>query len=260
MGVECQRHGAAAAGRQGEYCPRRPPHSSVSGDGDANEEALPESPCAVVSHDTDHQVLAFRYRNIDICRRGFPLVPNFSTTIDGATGQTLDIAIPDLGDEFCTASQHAAMRGYIALSRVTSADSLLLAQPFNPQLFRLGPQAFPSLLFEVLQGKVPFDKLEQRCQEATRASKRSPKLKDELWECRLCKTALKWKAYFAPRTDMERDPEWQAHFSKYILRRGCLRECLSCRGEKLGKDDISNTLTCEDCGHKKTKESSWIPS
>ena len=52
--------------------------------------------------------------NIDICRRGYPLVPNFSTTIDAATGRTLETAIPDLGDEFCTVSQHAAMRGYIA--------------------------------------------------------------------------------------------------------------------------------------------------
>ena len=43
--------------------------------------------------------------NIDISRRGYPLVPNFSTTIDAATGQTLDAAIPDLGDEFSLPSQ-----------------------------------------------------------------------------------------------------------------------------------------------------------
>ena len=81
--------------------------------------------------------------SIDICRRGFPLVPDFSTTIDSATGQTLNSALPDLGDEFATPSQHAGMRAYIALSRVTSADSLLIAQPFNPLLFRSGPQSSP---------------------------------------------------------------------------------------------------------------------
>ena len=78
---------------------------------------------------------------IDICRRGYPLVPDFSTTIDAATGQTLQSTIPDLGDEFCPPSQHAAMRGYIALPRVTAADGLLVAQPFSPLLFSMGPQS-----------------------------------------------------------------------------------------------------------------------
>ena len=34
---------------------------------------------------------------VEIWRKGFPLVPNFSSTIDSATGQTLHAAIPDLG-------------------------------------------------------------------------------------------------------------------------------------------------------------------
>lgn len=59
--------------------------------------------------------------HIEIARRGFPLVPNFSTTIDGATGQTLKASIADLGDFGSVPSHHAAMRGYMALSRVTTA-------------------------------------------------------------------------------------------------------------------------------------------
>ena len=35
---------------------------------------------------------------IAIPRKGFPVVPNFSTTVDQATGKTLDTSIPDLGD------------------------------------------------------------------------------------------------------------------------------------------------------------------
>ena len=85
--------------------------------------------------------------HIEIARRGFPLVPNFSTTIDGATGQTLKSSIADLGDFGSIPSFHAAMRGYIALSRVTAADNMLIARTFSPLLFRLGPQPFPSLLF-----------------------------------------------------------------------------------------------------------------
>ena len=107
--------------------------------------------------------------NIDIRRRGFPLVPNFSTTVDSATGHTLKAAIPDLGDEFQKPSQYGAMRGYISLSRVTKADSLLIAQPFNPLLFRMGPQSFPSLLCEVLKGNIPEHTLQGKCEEASRA-------------------------------------------------------------------------------------------
>ena len=59
--------------------------------------------------------------HIEIARRGFPLVPNFSTTIDGATGQTLKASIADLGDFGSVPSHHASMRGYIALSRITAA-------------------------------------------------------------------------------------------------------------------------------------------
>ena len=34
--------------------------------------------------------------DIQISRRGFPIVPNFSMTVDSATGKTLDTAIPQI--------------------------------------------------------------------------------------------------------------------------------------------------------------------
>ena len=128
--------------------------------------------------------------NIDICRRGYPLVPNFSTTIDAATGQTLDAAIPDLGDEFSLPSHHAAMRGYIALSRVTTVDSLLIAQPFSPLLFQMGPQPWPNLLFKVLMGQVPLQDLVPACAEADRENKRTAKMKEKWWQCFGCQKTL----------------------------------------------------------------------
>ena len=186
--------------------------------------------------------------NIDICRRGYPLVPNFSTTIDAATGQTLESAIPDLGDEFCTPSSHAAMRGYIALSRVKSADSLLIAQPFNPLLFRLGAQAWPTLLFSVLMGKVPLKELKLQCDAAALDSRLTAKLKDHTWRCSTCKQRLLWSKYFAPELDVDRDPDWQSKFSKYILRPGCLRECLACKKETVETEkNAKNTRKCALC-------------
>ncbi len=61
---------------------------------------------------------------IQIRRRGFPVVPNFSRTVDSATGKTLDTAIADLGDFTTTPSYKRAMKGYITLSRVKKAQDL----------------------------------------------------------------------------------------------------------------------------------------
>ena len=88
---------------------------------------------------------------IQIRRRGFPLVPNFSVTVDSATGKTLDTALPDLGDLTTAPSHHRAMKGYIALSRVRKAQDLYLPQPFSPALFDQGEQPWPELLLKYLR-------------------------------------------------------------------------------------------------------------
>ena len=49
--------------------------------------------------------------SIEIQRRGFPVVPNFSTTIDGATGKTMDTALADLGGVSVVPSFTRAMKG-----------------------------------------------------------------------------------------------------------------------------------------------------
>jgi hypothetical protein len=204
--------------------------------------------------------------NIEICRRGFPLVPDFSITIDSVTGQTLESALPDLGDEFCTPSQHNAMRGYISLSRVTAAHSLLIAQPFNPLLFRSGSQAFPTLLFNVLMGEVTLDTLKMECQAAAAASQQILQLKAESWKCCHCKEKLQWNRYIGTSEEQDRDPRWQIKYSKYIIRRGCLRKCVSCcveTGDELAEDQKRQEATaeCDDCHMMKEKdkyaESMW---
>ena len=119
---------------------------------------------------------------VEIWRKGFPLVPNFSSTIDSATGQTLHAAVPDLGDEYCPPSHTGAMKGYIALSRVREADGLLIAQPFSPLLFNMGAQPWPTLLFDVQRGRVSVGDLHERCEQAMRASKETKLLKDAFWQ------------------------------------------------------------------------------
>ena len=79
-------------------------------------------------------------RNIEIPRRGFPLVPTFSSTVHSAAGRTLASAIVDLGRFEDVPNAEAQMKGYIALSRIRDAHSLLIAQFFLPKLFAQGPQ------------------------------------------------------------------------------------------------------------------------
>jgi len=164
--------------------------------------------------------------HIEIARRGFPLVPNFSTTVDGATGQTLKSSIADLGDFGSVPSYHAAMRGYIALSRVTAAHNMLIARSFSPLLFKLGPQPFPSLLFKALNGEM--DNLTEQefveiCRETEKNSKTTNLLKDALWKCSgPCKKNLPWDAYL--RAD-KKDAKWHILFDKRICRPGALRQC-----------------------------------
>ena len=56
--------------------------------------------------------------NIHISRRGFALVPDFSTTIHSATGRTLTSSIVDLEDFSAKPNPSATMKAYIALSRL----------------------------------------------------------------------------------------------------------------------------------------------
>ena len=58
--------------------------------------------------------------NTHITRRGFALVPDFSSTIHSATGRTLPSSIVDLNDFGTKPNQSATMKAYIALSRLVS--------------------------------------------------------------------------------------------------------------------------------------------
>ena len=71
-------------------------------------------------------------RQLGIARTGFPMVPDFGSTVHCVTGNTLDKALLHLGDLAETVTLEAALRGYIALNRVRSASGLLLVDAFSP--------------------------------------------------------------------------------------------------------------------------------
>ena len=79
------------------------------------------------------------------------------------------------------------MRGYIGLSRATDADGVLIARPFSPELFNLGPQPFASLLLETLQGKIPEATLPVEWARASQKQRNSTKqLLETEWTCATC--------------------------------------------------------------------------
>ena len=126
---------------------------------------------------------------VEIARKGFAAVPDFASTIHVATGRSLRAVIPDLGGLAEPATFSAMMRGYIALSRALDADGVLIARPFSPMLFRLGPQPFATLLLETLQGKNREEDLPTKWAEAAAAIRNSTKdqrLLDSLWKCGVC--------------------------------------------------------------------------
>ena len=99
---------------------------------------------------------------IEISRRGFAIVLDFASTIHGATGRTLSSGIPDLGALKDKPSPASAMEGMIALSRVKRMQDVVIARTFPPGLFQQGPALFPTLLLDVLKGRVSSDGLDSR--------------------------------------------------------------------------------------------------
>ena len=180
-------------------------------------------------------------------RRGYTMVPNFSTTIDGATGKTMEKAIADLGSWDDVATFTRSMKGYIALSRVTKAHDLLLAQTFNPGLFQLGAQPWPNLLLSMETGHgegMSEEALNDLFTETDRRSNIQKKLFDMTFECEACQQMYLPDHFGFRRTG----DEWRPGFLANIIQKGCRRSC------KHQSITISQpTHKCQECKQSKTE-------
>ena len=81
--------------------------------------------------------------NAPVVRLGFPVVPDFAGTIHSYTGENLPTGIVDCLSVEDTPRPEDQWKAYIGLSRLTSADGLLLAQPFAPYALPPGSLAGP---------------------------------------------------------------------------------------------------------------------
>ena len=213
--------------------------------------------------DLEPEVYGLRPRGMDwpvdpsqkenwVKRFGFPIVPDFAATVHAVTGGQLSTAIGDLDTFDATPSQEDSLKGYIVLSRVETADKILLAQPFSPTLFTQGPLESAELLLEVLRGKVPKDELEARW-DAIEANwkKRKPRLMDQQWECGVCQKKKAWEAFVPARSTSTMSDD----INTYILKPGAWRCCIQCLQDDKTEGAAPAVKTqlhiCEECKEEK---------
>ena len=150
---------------------------------------------------------------------------------------------------------------YVAISRVRSISDMLLAQPFSPNLFRLGPQLGPHMLVEWLEGRVAACDLAPRWQSLVEAGKvpHSERCVDSLkFPCAVCHVAKKWTS-FAVSAPAGVDHEWSPALQ--LLGGGGWRKCTACTQSPktaasaaqlpLATSHQSLTLRCSRCGYER---------
>ena len=99
----------------------------------------------------ERQWLVNRKTEVKAKRTGFQLFPDYAHTDHIVQGTTLAGAVADCGDVWSSTTPQDMIAGYVAISRVKRADSLLLVLVFSDLLFRHGPPDGPDLLMKRLR-------------------------------------------------------------------------------------------------------------
>ena len=93
-------------------------------------------------------------------RRQLPLIPAFAMTAHQAQGQTLEEGIVA---DLCYGAYSNVLAAYVALTRVTSREGVLILRPFDAAPFQQGDTSFRALLMQHLRTHdVNWDAIVQR--------------------------------------------------------------------------------------------------
>jgi len=90
-----------------------------------------------------------------IRRRGFTFIPDYASTAFMIQGATLTAGLADCGDILESVGSTEAMTAYVILSRLTSANGLLLLRALSPELFTMGSAPGPFCLLEICTSSLP---------------------------------------------------------------------------------------------------------
>jgi hypothetical protein len=171
-------------------------------------------------------------------RFGFPLRPDFASTVHAVTGDELPAAIANLGHRTNAPNLEDALQGYIAISRVSGHQDLRIAQPFPRRLFNMGRLEIAHCMLEVLESHckalrgagaaMTADDLAARLETIERNKRQHQnKLSDQAWPCYCCGESFTYVHYI---DDLKAD---DADLNDKILacieKPGSLRVCKACK-------------------------------
>ena len=116
-----------------------------------------------------------RGKNLRVHRHQFPVAPDYARTAYSSQGFTLPAAIVDLNFDKRT----DPVTGYVALSRVRTANDILILQPFSKDVFQQGVNENPDILMAYLRGEDVDELLRpRRDAEAAKQAKKGKNASD----------------------------------------------------------------------------------
>ena len=186
-----------------------------------------------------------RAGNYKIRRTGFAVIPAFGGTAHAYCGDTLDAALGDLFSWKKKPTRDDMLRGYIIESRPRSVDTLLLVQPYSPELFRQGELPGPHILMSVLRGNMSLEQSKEAWkdaenQKADRKQKEWPH--DMLLPCRQSTDANHGLEVRRPLKSFFSTPSWN------LIAQGQDLMCHTCKHRHMKDGRRKNTVLCDECG------------
>ena len=97
--------------------------------------------------------LVNRKLEIKVIRKGYHLIPDNACTAHMVQGMTLEALLADCGDVLDHPALKDMLAGYVSLSRVRKAETLLLLRAFSRYLFQQGPPPGPRCLMKRLRSR-----------------------------------------------------------------------------------------------------------
>ena len=169
-------------------------------------------------------------------RKGYTLLPDLACTAHIVQGANLDAAMTDCGDILETPPLKDMLAAYVSLSRIRTADVLLLLRTFSRHLFRHGPPPGPHCLMKLLRSRLSPNLADTyTCAEAVveyqeLVAEQNKKRED------LKASALKWKCFdcqqfYSPEA-YGATPSKHSDIYSILVSLQCLWCCASCREGK----------------------------
>ena len=192
-------------------------------------------------------------------RRGFTAVPDFASTAFMNQGATLDAEIADCGDVMTLPGLTEMVTAYVILSRVRTADTLLLVQAFSHYLFRLGSPPGPMCLMKLLRDRLAGqadENINYTCDQAVeeykgllvrwQEEKEIRKHRGQEWQCFDCQL-------FFPSAGFGADLKNIQDIQSLCIKPGHWRRCLACKNTEVDNPDAS-TIVCSCCQKQRSMQ------